>query len=225
MDTINSDLIYKKKYLKYKNKYINEKNKLYGGLTFKNGLYAFFCDEAYAKSQGINYEENKDAPSIFDLNNKLSLNGYRVENNSKELSLIISKMLSIQNGFSEITDSLNFVGKVLINSIIVAPVVLVYNTSLDYSEVKKFIMANGKEDIKQKNNNLPAKITLDSQLQLDSQLTVEYLKKINIIINYIKKKFIDINCCIIIEVNPVKKNKYKKIIRFTPPIPPVEKQR
>jgi len=132
-------------------------------------------------------------------------------------------MLSIENGFSEVTDALNFVGKVIKNTIIVAPTVIAYNISLDYSKVQKFIMTNGKEDIKKK-NNLPAKIILNSQFQLDSPLTVEYLKNIHFIINYIKRKIIDINCCIIIEVNPVVKNKYKKIIRFTPPIPPVEKK-
>ena len=231
MEIRNNDLIYKKKYLKYKNKYINEKNKLHGGLTFKSGLYAFFCNEEYAKSQGIIYGKDNDAPSIFDLNNKLSLNGYRLENNSTEVTLLISKTLAIQNGFLEGVDTLKFVGKVLMNTIIASPVVITNLFTIDYSKVGEIIIADAKErnkedkertkeDIKQKNNGLPAKIRYTLPLKVDNINTMKnILTYINI--NYSN----NINCCIIIDVNSLKRNKYINFFKLPPPptTPPVKK--
>ena len=227
MDTINSDLIYKKKYLKYKNKYINEKNKLYGGLTLKNGLYAFFCNENYAKTQGIICEPNKDAPSIYDINKKLSLNGYRLENNSKEIKLIIAAdyLKSAASAAKDfIVDPLVFVGKV-VGEIAIISLKIAFSPILILGNV----MSGGGEDIQSGGNkSLPAIIPFTESWDLGNKkdLKEEKIKKLLIFMSgekdvnnkddirpYILNNNNRIDCCIIIEVNRLLKNKYIKIFK------------
>jgi hypothetical protein len=113
-----NNLSYESKYLKYKKKYLELKKKLHGGEsnyidkfisanTDKNDywdnrinkfdlgsdkkLYALFCNEKYATKQGIEFKENKNAPSIDNLNKKLSGNCFVLENNQNQCFLIIDK--------------------------------------------------------------------------------------------------------------------------------------
>jgi hypothetical protein len=113
------------------------------------------------------------------------------------------------------------------NTIIASPVVISNLFTIDYSEVGEIIIADAKkrykedkepnkEDIKQKNNGLPAKIIYTLPLKVDNiNIMKNILTYVNI--NYSN----NINCCIIIDVNPLKRNKYVNFFKLLPP--PVKK--
>lgn len=71
---------YYAKYLKYKNKYLELK----GGITLDNGDYAYF-------SKDLTYLKQGSAPSVGDIENKLSNIAYRIKYGTDELELIFNE--------------------------------------------------------------------------------------------------------------------------------------
>jgi hypothetical protein len=71
---------YYAKYLKYKNKYLELK----GGLTLDSGKYAYF-------SKDITYLKQGSAPSVSEIDTKLSNKGYRVKYGTNKLELIYNE--------------------------------------------------------------------------------------------------------------------------------------
>jgi hypothetical protein len=195
-----SDLIFKRKYYKYKSKYLNEKNKLTGGLTLKNGLYAFFTNKSYYNSKQynndkFNYKEKENAPSIFDLRTRLATGCYMLENNTDKLELLQSmdtKDWHISDIPIIITSSdkeINVKGKKL-------------NFSSYFPQSKKVNLENDQEIIKL------------GQLINDLDLFLSFRVKRTVGLNHISKEYPNkkIDYCLIIEVNTVFPNKYIKAI-------------
>lgn len=70
------DEVYRLKYLKYKNKYLELKQQRGGLVTLKSGVYLYLTNAETLKSK-FALRKNGDAPSVSDLNDKLSFS-YRV---------------------------------------------------------------------------------------------------------------------------------------------------
>jgi hypothetical protein len=189
-----SDLILKKKYYKYKSKYLDEKNKLRGGLTLKNGLYAFFTNKEYYNSNvksddKFMYKEKGSAPSIFNLRTKLPTGCYMLKNNTDKLELLQAP----DTGDWEISGMQIISSEMKIKQI---------NCSLYFPSSKKVNLDNNQEII-----NLGLLIN-------DLDLFLDFRVKKNASTKFISKDFPQkiIDYCLIIEVNNVFPNKYKKAI-------------
>ena len=208
----NLDLFYKKKYYKYKNKYLIEKNKLDGGLiTFKSGLFGFFVNECYAASISINCIEGKDAPSIYELNNKLHFNGYRMEHNSDILELLVDN----KHRTKEFMDFL-------------MPILFVFAFFVIFAGGSGNLNIPSSSTTSSKFNTLIGRFTEKCKVDLKSDneiiSLIEKLRCNNLpfIFRFGKNKItldpnLNIDCCIIIDVSRTGKNIFKKIVRLPPP--------
>jgi hypothetical protein len=93
-----------------------KKNNYIGGLTYMKGKYGFFCNKSEYKSLLGEVVQNSKAPSISNIDEKLSEKGYRIENNTNTLYLI---------GWENLTDaekrgkySINYRGKHTLDNIV-----------------------------------------------------------------------------------------------------------
>jgi hypothetical protein len=199
-----SDLIFKKKYYKYKSKYLDEKNKLTGGLTLKNGLYAFFTNKAYYNyNQALNnkfiYKEKESAPSIFDLRTKLATGCYMLENNTDKLELLQSP------------DTKDW-------HISSMPIII---TSSDKRKIKGNDISSYFPQSKKVNLENDQEIIKLGQLINDLDLFLTFRVKRKVGANDAYKAYPErkIDYCLIIEVNNLFPNKYIKAITIPAPIP------
>ena len=206
----NLNLIYKKKYYKYKNKYLMEKNKLKGGLTFKSGLFCFFVNECYAASNGINFIEDKEAPSINELNNKLHFNGYRIENNSDTLELLVDNKHRTKE-FIELLE----------------PILYVFAFFAISAGGSGSLRLPSSSSTRSNQNILLGRFIEKCKVDLNEDIEINLLmkklinKNLPFLFRFGKNRkqpdpTLNIDCCIIIEVNRLEKNKFKKIIRYSP---------
>ena len=208
----NLEIFYKKKYYKYKNKYLIEKNKLDGGLiTFKSGLFGFFVNECYAASLDINFVKDADAPSIYELNNKLHLDGYRMENNSDTLELLVDNKYRTRE-FMEILKPIMFVFGVIAIFAGGTSSLTMFNDSK--KKTPKFTIPGR---FIEKN-----KINLNKDDEIISLLQNLVCYDLALFFRIVKTtKTLDpnknIDCCIIIDVDRTGKNKFKRIVRLPPP--------
>ena len=65
-----------------------KKNKYIGGITLKEGKYAFFVNKKKYIELFGEIIQGKNAPSIKDIEKNFNLSGYYLENNTKTLYLI-----------------------------------------------------------------------------------------------------------------------------------------
>lgn len=211
----NLDLFYKKKYYKYKNKYLIEKNKLDGGLiTFKSGLFGFFVNECYAASMDINFDEGKDAPSINTLNNKLHANGLRIKNNSDTLELLVNNKHRTKQFMKDIEPFFIILG---IFTIFVGGVSM-YNvpSSSNTTTTKTHKYTLYRAYIEKCKVNLNRNSEIISLMETFICRNIPFNFRWNKSLNSPDPN-INIDCCIIIEVNRLGKNKFKRIVRLPPP--------
>jgi hypothetical protein len=209
MSSLDNDF-YKKKYYKYKNKYINEKNKLSGGVTFKSGKYAFFCDDVFLSSYNnklfSNYKPDNDAPSISKINSELSLKGYRLENNTNVAKLLISRERSI----NEMEIDPKFSIGMILGGIAILPVLVVASTGFMMADAAGLVKKINKRDDNQKKLN--AEIILKKPINLDNDNEIQDV--LSIFDKNDLLKFLNINCCVVIDVNNVFSNKYIKVVKL-----------
>jgi hypothetical protein len=209
----NLDLFYKKKYYKYKNKYLIEKNKLDGGLiTFKSGLFGFFVNECYAARMGINFEEGKDAPSIYELNNKLHFDGYRMEHNSDILELLVDNKHRTKE-FMEFLIPILYVFAFFAIFAGGSGNLNFPSSSSSYTS-SKFNTLVGRFTEK-------CKVDLNDDNEIISLIEKLIKNKLPFIFRFGKNRTnpdpnINIDCCIIIDVSRTGKNKFKRIVRLPP---------
>lgn len=209
----NLNLIYKKKYYKYKNKYLIEKNKLDGGLiTFKSGLFGFFVNECYAASIGINFDVGKDALSIYELNNKLHFNGYRMEHNSDILELLVDNKHRTKKFMDFLMPILFIFAFFAIFAGGSGNLNFPSSSSSTISSKFKTLIGRFTEKCKVDLNNDNEIISLIEKLICNNLPFIFRFGKTG----RTPEPNLNIDCCIIIDVNRLGKNKFKKIIRYPP---------
>jgi hypothetical protein len=186
-----------------------KKNKYIGGITLKEGKYAFFVNKKKYIELFGEIIQGKNAPSIKDIEKNFHLSGYYLENNTKTLYLIGWDNLSEYLKKKQLTDYEERV-KSYDN------VILQYGIDLNTYDSHKILGIQS--------------ITVDNIINLDEPSNVEQvlISKFNydriIPSNYIVQKVIykdnldytpiveDSYFCVIIQVNYLLPNKYINII-------------
>jgi len=218
---------------KQKSKRSFKKNNLNGGITFKSGKYGFFCNKETYNSLFGNVVKGQNAPSINKLNSQLSLKAYRLENNSGVAKLVISNN-------ERAIDAVKLIG-VNIGNIIISPFLIgfVIPGLVSYYSDEK-IQERKQEKIKSRTTDTYVYNEFDKLLDKglnaeigyyksqNSQLTNQDLVSINLENDKEIEEFIDvfislkhleklkIDCCVIINVNPLKTNTYDRIVNKNP---------
>ena len=145
-----------------------------------------------------------DAPSISQLNKELSLCGYRLENNTNSAKLILSSSQESHEGDPVSTIGMTFRNASAISTVIViAPVLLTAGIGF------KLNLKDG-IDRTENQNKLNAEIILEQDVNLEDD---EQIQKVFVEINkHDHLKFLKINCCVVIDINPILSNKFIKIV-------------
>lgn len=145
-----------------------------------------------------------DAPSISQLNKELSLCGYRLENNTNAAKLILSSSQESHEGDPASTIGMTFRNASAISTaIVIAPVL--FTAGIGF----KLNLKDG-IDRTENQNKLNAEIILDQNVNLEDD---EQIQKVFADINkHEHLNFLKINCCVVIDINPILSNKFIKII-------------
>jgi hypothetical protein len=148
-----------------------------------------------------------NAPSVSQLNKELSLCGYRLENNTNTAKLILSSSQEAHEG-----DPASAIGMTFRNAskyssaIVIVPFLVLTGANF------KLNLKDDESTLKrtENQNKLNAEIIFDQNINLDDD---EQIQKVFSDINkHEHLKFLKINCCVVIDINPIFSNKFIKIV-------------
>lgn len=157
-----------------------------------------------AKNAILTDYSDTNAPSISQLNKELSLCGYRLENNTNTAKLILSSSQEAHEGDPASTVGMIFRNASAISTVIViAPVLLTAGIGFKLN-LKDSI------DRTENQNKLNAEIIFEQNVNLDDDEQIQ-----NVFVEINKQdhlKFLKINCCVVIDINPILSNKFIKVV-------------
>jgi hypothetical protein len=229
----------RKSHLTKNRKSRRSQNKLNGGITFKSGKYGFFCNKETYNSLFGNVVKGQDAPSINKLNSQLSLKGYRLENNSGVAKLIISNGERALNAAKLIGNTIGYtlVSPILIGFVVIG-VVLYFTdeekalrkkeqinarttSSYKYDQLDRILDKGLNAEIgyykglKPQNQELKTD-DLPTLVSVNLNNDTEIKEFIDVFISLTHLQKLKIDCCVIINVNPLSANTYDRIVDKNP---------
>jgi hypothetical protein len=173
-----------------------------------NSLTTMYKLQSKLKNVSLPDYSYTNAPSVSQLNKELSLCGYRLENNTKTAKLILSSSQEAHEG-----DPASAIGMTFSNAskyssaIVIAPLLFLTGANFKLNLKDDQSTANRTENQKELN----AEIIFDQTINLDDD---EQIQKVFSDINkHEHLKFLKINCCVVIDINPILSNKFIKMVK------------
>lgn len=161
------------------------------------------------KLQNVNLPDYSylNAPSVGQLNKELSLCGYRLENNTNTAKLILSSSQEAHEG-----DPASAIGMTFRNvskygsAVVITPLLFLSGLKVKLNSIEQSSIERTENQ-----KELNAEIIFDKNINLDDD---EQIQKVFVDINnHEHLKFLKINCCVVIDINPIFSNKFIKIVK------------
>ena len=184
----------------------NKQKKYIGGITMESGLYAIFVNKKRWEELFGQVAEGKNAPSISDIYEKLHDKAYLIKNETRELHLIGAYNKEKPHTAKLTRHCVDWIG---FGSPDDNPVKVCRAAHIGHKEEECTITRRGNKSC----SNISVGIRLNEETVIQDILTLIQNVRLFSVSDDVKN-YLNVDCCVLINVNRLIKNKYVKLVEY-----------